>query len=207
MYPRVHRWMDYDCIIIPGQRTLLTTSASLVGQVQTVKYIQPRERDIPIMGSAGDTRCSEKLSLMPGYESDAGTYDGLGLLDCVTRFASYEKNTFQVRRNACQVPPLLSAMGEVSGYEIHMGVTESVRNREAFKGDGRVSDDGLVFGTYLHGLFLNPSAVNALLSYLFARKGLPFTPIPAGESDPYDVLADLYEEHVDMDAIVALLTS
>jgi hypothetical protein len=54
---------------------------------------------------------------------------------------------------------------------------------------------------------LNPSAVNALLSYLYAKKGLPFTPVPAGESDPYDLLADLFEEHVDMDTIVTLLTS
>jgi len=140
-----------------------------------------------------------------GFESDAGTYTGLGLLDCITRFASYEKNTLQVTRRACQVLPILSAMGEVSGYEIHMGVTESGSNREALEGDGRASDDGLVFGTYLHGLFLNPSAANALLSYLFEKKGLPFTPLPAGESDPYEVLADLFEKHVDMDAIVALL--
>jgi adenosylcobyric acid synthase len=98
-------------------------------------------------------------------------------------------------------------MGEVSGYEIHMGITESGRNREAFEGDGRVSDDGLVFGTYLHGLFLNPSAVNALLSYISAKKGLSFSPIPVDQSDPYDVLADLFEEHVDMDEIVRLLTS
>jgi adenosylcobyric acid synthase len=118
---------------------------------------------------------------------------------------SYEKNTHQVRRNACQVPPILSAIGEVSGYEIHMGITESGRNREAFEGDGRVSDDGLVFGTYLHGLFLNPSAVNALLTYLYARKGLLFTQIMVDDPDPYDMLADLFEEHVDIDAIVALL--
>ena len=57
--------------------------------------------------------------------------DGLGLLDCVTRFASYEKNTLQVRRNACQVPPILSAIGEVRGYEIDMGVKLTQgRNRE-----------------------------------------------------------------------------
>jgi adenosylcobyric acid synthase len=148
-----------------------------------------------------------KTLIDAGYESVAGTYDGLGLLDCVTRFSSYEKNTLQVRRTASLIPPILSAMGEVCGYEIHMGITESGRNREALAGDGRVSDDGLVFGTYLHGLFLNPSAVNALLSYLYAKKGLPFTPVPAGESDPYDLLADLFEEHVDMDAIVTLLTS
>jgi adenosylcobyric acid synthase len=98
-------------------------------------------------------------------------------------------------------------MGEVTGYEIHMGITGSGMNREALEGDGRVSDDGLVFGTYLHGLFLNPSAVNALLSYLFEKKGLSFTPIPVCESDPYDLLADLFEEHVDMDTIAALLVS
>ncbi len=131
----------------------------------------------------------------------------LGLLDCITRFESYEKNTCQVRRTACVVPPILSAMGEVSGYEIHMGVTETGNNREALEGEGRVSDDGLVFGTYLHGLFLNPSAVNALLSYLYAKKGLSFTSILAGDSDPYDELADLFEEYVDMDTIEKLLIS
>ena len=86
-----------------------------------------------------------------------------------------------------------------------MGTTESGRNREALEGEGSVSDDGLVFGTYLHGIFLNPSAANALLSYLFAQKNLPFTPIPAGESDPYEALADLFEKHVDMNAIIKLL--
>ena len=68
-----------------------------------------------------------------------------------------------------------------------------------------MSSDGLVFGTYMHGIFQNPAAVNALLSYLSTKKGLPFTPVPAMAADPYDTLADLFEEHVDMDAIVALL--
>jgi hypothetical protein len=37
------------------------------------------------------------------------------------------------------------------------------------------------------------------------RKGLFFTPVPTGGPDPYDTLADLFEEHVDMDAIMSLL--
>jgi adenosylcobyric acid synthase len=142
-----------------------------------------------------------------GFESSAGIYEGLGLLDCITRFESYEKNTSQVRRTACQIPPILSGMGEVGGYEIHMGITETGDNREALEGDGSVSDDGLVFGTYLHGLFLNPSAVNALLSYLYERKGLSYTSMSEGNSDPYDMLADLFEENVNMNAIETLLTS
>jgi adenosylcobyric acid synthase len=197
----------YDCVIIPGTKNTIDDLAVLFRTGTDHEIQLGRDRGIPIIGICGGYQMLGKTLFDSGYESDAGTYVGLGLLDCVTRFASYEKNTLQVRRTACLIPPILSAMGEVSGYEIHMGITESGRDREALEGDGRVSDDGLVFGTYLHGLFLNPSAVNALLSYLSAKKGLLFTPISAGESDPYDVLADLFEEHVDMDAIVALLTS
>ena len=197
----------YDCIIIPGTKNTIDDLTDLFKTGTDRKIHSAREKGIPVIGICGGYQMLGKTLVDAGFESGAGTYEGLGLLDCVTRFASYEKNTLQVRRHACPVPPILSGMGEVTGYEIHMGITESGMNREALEGDGRVSDDGLVFGTYLHGLFLNPSAANALLSYLFEKKGLPFTPIPACESDPYDLLADLFEEHVDMDAIVALLVS
>jgi adenosylcobyric acid synthase len=197
----------YDCIIIPGTKNTIDDLTELVKTGTDLKIHSARKKGIPVIGICGGYQMLGKTLVDSGFESGAGTYDGLGLLDCVTRFASYKKNTQQVKRRACQVPPLLSAMGEVTGYEIHMGITESGMNQEALEGDGRVSDDGLVFGTYLHGLFLNPSAANALLSYLFEKKGLPFTPIPAEETDPYDLLADLFEEYVDMDAIAALLVS
>ncbi len=197
----------YDCIIIPGTKNTIEDMATIFRTGTDREIHAVRERGIPIIGICGGYQMLGKKLVDDGFESCPGIYDGLGLLDCITRFESYEKNTFQVRRTACSVPPILSAMGEVSGYEIHMGVTETGNNREALEGDGRVSDDGLVFGTYLHGLFLNPSAVNALLSYLYARKGLSFEPKPAGDSDPYDALADLFEEYVNMDAIAALLTS
>jgi len=197
----------YDCIIIPGTKNTIDDLTDLVKTGTDRNIHSARKKGIPIIGICGGYQMLGKSLVDSGFESGAGTYKGLGLLDCVTRFASYEKNTLQVKRRACPIPPILSAMGEVTGYEIHMGITESGMNREALEGDGRVSDDGLVFGTYLHGLFLNPSAANALLSYLFEKKGLPFTPIPAEETDPYDVLADLFEEHVDMNAIAALLVS
>ncbi|MDD1699949.1 MAG: cobyric acid synthase [Methanoregula sp.] len=196
----------YDCVIIPGTKNTIDDLNVIVKTGTDREIHLARSRGIPIIGICGGYQMLGKSLVDSGFESDAGTYNGLGLLDCVTRFASYEKNTFQVRRNACSVPPILSAMGEVTGYEIHMGVTDSGSNREAFEGDGRVNADGLVFGTYLHGLFLNPSAVNALLSYLYAKKGIPFIPIPADRTDPYDALADLFEEYVDMDAVVDLMT-
>jgi adenosylcobyric acid synthase len=58
----------------------------------------------------------------------------------------------------------------------------------------------------MHGLFSNPSAVNAILSYIAIQKQLEFTPIPQDSPDPYDELAALFEEYVNMDAISALVT-
>jgi adenosylcobyric acid synthase len=197
----------YDCVIIPGTKNTIEDLATIFRTGTDRELFLARETGIPIIGICGGYQMLGKKLIDSGFESSAGIYEGLGLLDCITRFESYEKNTLQVKRTACLVPPILSAMGEVSGYEIHMGVTEKGNNREALEGEGSVSDDGLVFGTYLHGLFLNPSAVNALLSYLYAKKGLFFTSITAGDSDPYDALADLFEEYVDMDTIETLLIS
>jgi adenosylcobyric acid synthase len=96
-------------------------------------------------------------------------------------------------------------MGTVKGYEIHMGETERAGDDEAFSGEGAVSPDGMVIGTYLHGLFENQSAVHALLSYLYARKGLVFQPgSPDDERDVYEDLAAEFERHIRMDPIIAL---
>jgi len=197
----------YDCVILPGTKNTIDDLQALREAGTDNELIRKRDAGIPVIGICGGYQMLGNLLVDAGFESAAGTYKGLGLLDCTTHFMSYEKCTTQVTRAACDVPPILSAIGIVTGYEIHMGVTDPGTCREAFSGDGLVSSNGLVFGTYMHGLFQNPAAVNALLSYLHRKKGLPFSPIPARAADPYDALADLFEEHVDMDAIVALLNS
>jgi len=196
---------DYDCIIIPGTKNTIDDLKTLIDSGTDISIRRARDRGVPVIGICGGYQMLGTNLVDAGFESSAGTYPGLRLLDCVTRFSSYDKNTTQITRDAMPVPPVLSAMGTVTGYEIHMGVTEGGRDREAFQGDGRVSDDGLVFGTYMHGLFQNPSAANALLSYLHGKKGLPFEPIPAIALDPYETLADLFEKYVDMDMIESLI--
>ena len=195
----------FDCVIIPGTKNTIEDLQVLIATGTDRELLEARRRGVPVIGICGGYQMLGTTLIDDGFESAAGTYAGLGLLDCVTHFASYEKNTTQVTRKASAVPPILSGMGTVTGYEIHMGVTGSGSCAEALCGDGRVSSDGLVFGTYMHGLFLNPSAANALLSYLHDKKGLPFEPIPLTSLDPYELLADLFEKHVDMDAIAALI--
>ncbi len=197
----------YDCIIIPGTKNTIEDLAELV-RAGTGREIQKaRSAGVPVIGICGGYQMLCRTLIDDGFESSGGTYAGLGLLDAITHFSSYDKITTQVTRNASVVPPILSAMGEVTGYEIHMGTTEAGNDREALHGDGSVSADGLVFGTYLHGLFQNPPAANALLSFLYAKKGMPFERIPLNAEDPYEVLADLFEKNVDMDTVQALLTA
>lgn len=195
----------YDCIILPGTKNTIDDLNALMRAGTDRELIRMRNTGVPVIGICGGYQMLGTILIDAGFESAAGTYPGLGLLDCITHFTSYDKNTTQVTRSARPIPPILSAMGTVIGYEIHMGTTQSRTCQEALDGDGLVSGDGLVFGTYMHGLFQNPAAVNALLSYLSSKKGLPFTPLPASTDDPYDTLADLFEEYVDMDAIVTLL--
>nr|WP_321351697.1 cobyric acid synthase [uncultured Methanoregula sp.] len=194
----------YDCVILPGTKNTIEDLQELRKTGMDDELRRAREQKIPIIGICGGYQMLGTTLIDAGFESSEGTYEGLGLLDCVTHFVSYEKMTTQVTRTACNVPPILSAAGKVTGYEIHMGTTVLGSGKEALEGDGLASDDGLVFGTYLHGLFQNPSAANALLSYLYAKKGLPFDPVEVS-ADPYDLLAEIYENHVDMDAIEALV--
>ncbi|MFA5001721.1 MAG: cobyric acid synthase [Methanolinea sp.] len=192
---------NFDCIILPGTKNTVDDLSHLWKSGSAVMIQHARTRGVPIIGICGGYQMLGKEVIDSGVESCEGTHRGLGILDVVTRFDRYEKRTEQVSLAARPAGPILSHMGQVSGYEIHMGVTERGADAEAFEGDGAVSQDGMVFGTYLHGLFSNPSAVDALLSFLYTRKGLSYS--PCGEtSDPYDDLADLFLRHVRTDLLL-----
>jgi len=198
---------EYDCIILPGTKNTVEDLLYLTQCEADKELRKARKQGVPVIGICGGYQMLGRAIIDSGVESRAGTYHGIGLLDCVTRFGVYEKNTRQVKRTSCTIPPILSPMGEVTGYEIHMGETERGMDREAFSGDGCASSDGLVFGTYMHGLLLNPSAANALLAFLAAKKGINFFPIPADEADPYDQLAGLFEAHLKFDQLIGILDS
>jgi len=215
----------YDCIIIPGTKNSVDDLRVLVETGTKDELISARGRRVPIIGICGGYQMLGKVLIDEGGESsggDGGDHEGIGLLDAVTRFSGYHKTTTQVHRLARDVPPILSAMGEVTGYEIHMGDTVRGSCAEAFEGEGAVSDDGLVFGTYMHGLFQNRSAVSALLAYLYTRKGEEYMTTGCPESSPdlhrqddagryrvsgaYNELARHFEEHVDMDLILSFFS-
>ncbi len=205
-----------DCIILPGTKNSVEDLLTIRETGTADAIIRLRNSGIPVIGICGGFQMLGREIIDDGIESGIGRHAGLCLLDVVTHFDAYRKTTVQVRRRAAPVPPILSAVGEVSGYEIHMGETRLGADSSAFDGDGAVSDDGLVFGTYMHGLFQNPGAVDALLSYLHSRRGLSYEAGPGtggAAHDPaaaweqaFDRFARHFEEHVDITPLVPYFT-
>jgi adenosylcobyric acid synthase len=156
-----------------------------------------------------------------GVESGRGEVAGLGLLDLDTLFAPAKRTAQSVLRvNADAAQGLLEGTGgmRLQGYEIHMGQSRAVGAKPpapfaladdgAF--DGAVAADGLVFGSYLHGIFDNTDFTRRLAQTLLRRKGLP----PLSEPDmdyaafrqaEYDRLAYLVERRLDMERLWAII--
>jgi cobyric acid synthase CobQ len=212
-----------DCLIIPG-------SKNTIGDLNWIKklgwdqeIIGLAGRKVPIIGICGGFQ-------MLGYsiidsdhiESAGGEAAGLGLLEVVTRFDA-EKTTWQVQGEALGHGKFMEALGlqPVKGYEIHMGqslhhpgvkpVFRLVRQNDPdnIVLDGAVNETGLVWGTYLHGLFDADEFRRAYLNQLRKLKGLPPLTIQFrfqdDREDAYDNLAELVRKNICMQKVYELM--
>lgn len=198
-----------DLLILPGTKT---TRADLA-------FVRARGLDRAIQSYAG--RGGAVLGICGGYqmlcqrlddpegaEGDPGSVSVLGLLPGVTRYAP-EKATVQVEGRVQASRGLFAdAHGlPVSAYEIHVGRTDPsaspafcIRDQSGPHVDGQVSEDGWIAGTYFHGLFANVDFTEAMLSALARRRGLALAANGA-RVDPYDRLAGILREHLDVDLL------
>jgi adenosylcobyric acid synthase len=173
-----------DLVIIPGTKTTMADLAWLREHGFAPDLYTLAERGVPIVGICGGYQMlGRRVEDPSGSESDAGGMDGLGLLPVDTIFEP-EKRTVQVRgRLLATTGPLAGAVGsEVVAYEIHMGRTLTdpslapllrLHMRQGAgtdELDGAVTADGLVMGTYLHGLFDNDVLRHALVDWLRNRR-------------------------------------
>ncbi|NPV52684.1 MAG: cobyric acid synthase [Firmicutes bacterium] len=176
-----------------------------------------------------------------GCGDDGGAPDevpGLGLLPTETTFYP-GKRTIRVRGRVIARAGWLGELAgqEISGYEIHMGRTTLLGDAvpvfqvqdevptlttTASNGDrvndssdagfeGAVSPDGLVMGTYLHGVFDNDGFRRAFINHLRRKKGLSPLSMMEGTSSRalrelnFDKLAALVRRGLNMDAIYGLI--
>ncbi len=218
-----HRLGTPDLVILPGSKNTTEDLLWLRAQGFDRDIAALAANGTPVVGICGGYQMLGREVRDPDHtESTNDRVDGLGLLEAVTTFAA-DKITHQVTA-ACDASPFLGlgfTAGDLTGYEIHMGRTEflvpvtpaftitacsgsPVRER-----DGAVRDDGLVMGTYIHGIFDNDAFRRAVIGALRARKGL--APLAAGtdtrsqKERSYDRLAAHVRAHLDMDLIYSIL--
>lgn len=137
-----------------------------------------------------------------GVESEPGSSPGLGLLDIETTIEP-EKQLRRVRGR------LSLDNTAVDGYEIHAGTTlgEGLTRPALYLEagpDGAISEDRLIMGTYVHGLFESTEACRTLLEWsgLCDVQTLDYKSIRDTEIDR---LAGVVEAHVDTACLMNLL--
>jgi adenosylcobyric acid synthase len=196
-----------DAVIIPGTKNTVSDlqemqAKGMADQIKSLQYT-------PILGICGGYQILGREIIDCGIEDTVGTVPCLGLLNAVTRFDLYEKRTVQVKKRVTGGGPILEKIRgqEVTGYEIHMGVT-SFGGEVAFGDDGAVAENGIVIGTYLHGIFENENFRDAFLDYLYERKNLgrPDKGRNAAQrGNGFQELAQAVEAHLDMEKIWRML--
>ncbi|KPY98526.1 Cobyric acid synthase [Pseudomonas tremae] len=185
-----------DLIILPGSKSVRSD----------LKYLRANGWDTAIdrhlryggklMGICGGLQMlGEHLHDPLGLEGAAGSSPGLGLLAMSTVLET-EKQLRNVRGH------LTLEDAEVSGYEIHAGVTTGAALEQAAvrladgRCDGAQSTDGQILGTYLHGLFESPAACSALLRWA-GLENVQSVDYHALRERDIERLADLVEKHLD----------
>ena len=201
-----------DLLILPGTKATMADLSFLRATGLAERILALARAGTPILGICGGYQMLGRRIQDPDrVESAEAEVAGLNLLPVQTRFLG-EKRTRQVRaRTATNDGPFASLGQEVvSGYEIHMGVTESAGTplfRVQAKGeeehpDGCLGAGGQIAGTYLHGLFESTSARRALLEWLAGRRGVQLQVASTlSRQAEYDRLADCVEEHIDVAAV------
>ncbi|MCM2359799.1 MAG: cobyric acid synthase, partial [Geobacteraceae bacterium] len=204
-----------DLLILPGSKS---TTTDLFFLMERGLFQAIREFEGVVAGICGGYQMLGKRVLDPfGVESHIREAVGLALLDAETAMLA-EKETHQAQ--ALLLPAgegvAPGCAGPLSGYEIHMGETLvgpgslpfATINCRSGRGvaieDGAVSPDGRVFGTYLHGIFDNDSFRRPFLNRLRSRKGLAPILDAAPREDPFELLAEHLERHLDMERLLAI---
>ncbi|MDJ0951830.1 MAG: cobyric acid synthase [Alphaproteobacteria bacterium] len=190
---------DADLVVLPGSKATLADLAVLRREGWDVDLVAHRRRGGAVLGICGGYQMLGRAVHDPdGIEGRPGSAEGLGLLDLETRLAG-DKRLVEVRGTD-------HATGaHVRGYEMHVGETTgpaTARPMLALESgpDGAISDDGLVQGCYVHGLFAEDGFRHAFLARLKAREtsGLAYE---HRVETVLDRLADHLDQHVDLDRL------
>jgi adenosylcobyric acid synthase len=189
-----------DLVLLPGSKSTIADLQALRREGWDIDLLAHRRRGGAVLGLCGGFQMlGRRIADPDGIEGPPGAVAGLGLLDVETVLRPDKRTT--------QVTAQHVASGEaVAGYEIHLGKTAGPDCRRPFvtidgRADGAISADGLVAGTYVHGLFGSDGFRSAFLRGLGVRSEVAFE---AGVEAALDALAAHLARHLDLDRFLAI---
>jgi adenosylcobyric acid synthase len=203
-----HRVKDYDAVILPGSKNVFYDLGFLreTGFEQALRdYHGAGGKIVGICG--GYQMLGERIADPHGVEDQGGEINGLGLLP-VCSIMEQRKITTRVR--ALFQLPGTGEKTTVEGYEIHMGRTFAAAgaaimmlrsNENAEEAGDSARPDGLVWGTYVHGLFENDALRKLFLKWILPSAAMSSDDdfsYRAFKEENYDKLAAVVEQHVNV---------
>lgn len=202
---------DADLIIIPGTKNTLYDLKWLKNMGFNHKNLEMKN----LIGICGGFQMLGNDLIDEYGVEEGGNETGLKLLNFSTVFAK-EKTTRQTETDIINCPNFIDTLYNftIKGYEIHMGSTIQYNELPFTKSD--ITDNGgfvnkNIMGTYIHGIFENDNFVDALIKGLSKKNSKKVTldnqvnDFDAYKESQYDLLADLIEESLDIDAIMDIL--
>jgi adenosylcobyric acid synthase len=157
-----------DLVILPGSKNTRADLQWMKSQGWPAAIGRHARYGGKVIGICGGFQMLGRVVDDPhGVEAAPGQSAGLGLLDLETMLTRDKR---LIRVNGHFLAATDEQQAAVTGYEIHMGVSSGqALDRPAFmingRGEGAVSADEQILGTYLHGLFDEGAACSALLRW------------------------------------------
>jgi adenosylcobyric acid synthase len=211
-----------DVVMIPGTKNTIEDFQYLrqTGFTDPIREHVAQRREV--VGICGGYQMLGRSIADPEGVEAGGIAEGMGFLDVTTRLLK-KKVTLRIEAESLHLND--GPAPSVRGYFIHMGETERGHESPCFRiqavigvsdhqertvGDlmeGAVSADGMVWGTYIHGIFDRPAFRRAWLNRVRQRRGLPSVSVEQSEgitqrlSAELDRWADHLEQHVNVGLI------
>jgi len=216
-----------DAVIIPGSKSTVADLEYLDQAGFRAAFAAHLSGGGELLGICGGYQMLGREICDPyGVESN-GTRLGFGFLNVTTELMA-SKTTTRVEAQPIEREADTTAI--VRGYEIHMGRTDRAPVASRFRilrrlgdetaeshndsngdTDGAMTDDGRIWGTYIHGVFDQPGFRRLWLNQLRQRKGLEPFPLAVSENAnrklaaAMDRWADHLERHLDLAPIFSAI--
>lgn len=196
-----------DLAIIPGTKSTIADMHWMkqTGMDRAVTALA--RRGFPVFGICGGYQILGTEIADPEHTECGGVTQGLGLLPCRTVFSPV-KHQAQSCGKITAKSGFFSCLdgAEYSGYEVHMGRTESVGAQFTDHG-GCIS--GNVAGCYIHGFFDCAAVSERLIQALYDAKGLQYTVRGIDRSSErqrqLDLLAETVRKSLDIPKIYQIM--